>query len=128
MLAHHVFSKHFNSRIQMSKRWKKQPTLYVSFSLVKHRFKIKWVTRYISYNHVSTFVLFQITTFKLAPLLFIKSFGFWKTEGKYRQHYMLDFQLLWVLTSAYFYSLMKDKYPKFYVSSSCLFKTFKSLI
>ena len=36
---------------------------------------------------------------------------------------MLDFPLLWIFTSAYYYSSMEDKYPTFYVNSSYLITT-----
>ena len=41
MLAHPVFPQHSNLLIQMSKRWKKQPTFNVRFPLIKHHFTIK---------------------------------------------------------------------------------------
>ena len=50
----------------------------------------------------------------LAPLLFFKWFGFRNIEGKYSRHYMLSFSLLWTVTSAYYYSSMKDEYTTFY--------------
>ena len=58
MLAYPVSSKHYNSLIQISKRWKKYPTLYVSLKLGNHQFKIKEGTRDISDNYGHFFVLF----------------------------------------------------------------------
>ena len=57
------FSYHFNSLIQMSKRWKKKPTLNVSFPLVRHYFSIKEFTRDIVDIYVSTFVIYQMFWF-----------------------------------------------------------------
>ena len=45
----------------------------------------------------------------LAPLLFYKWFGSWDKERKYSRHSMLAFPKFWDVTSAHFYSTMKDK-------------------
>ena len=41
MLNHPVFPQHYNSLIQISKRWKKYPILYVIFPMVNHGFNVK---------------------------------------------------------------------------------------
>ena len=41
---------------------------------------------------------------------------------------MLDFTLLWVVTPKDYYSSMNDKFPTYYVISSCLSEHFNSLI
>ena len=115
MLAHPLCSHHFNSLIKISKRWNKYPTFYVSFLMVKHQFKIKEITRDISDNHASTFVIF-------------KPFGYWEKLGRYSRYYMLDFPIFWVVTYAFYYVFMKDTSPTFYVSSSCFSQHFNSLI
>ena len=59
----------------------------------------------------------------LVYLLFYKFFVTRNKEVKYIRHFMLYFLPFWVVTSTYYYSSMKDKYKKFYVSSSCLSTT-----
>ena len=67
-------------------------------------FSIKQFTRDISVIYVSTFGLFKI-------------FCSWFIHGKYIWYFMLAFLLFWVFTSAEYYSLMKDKWTTFHVSS-----------
>ena len=50
----------------------------------------------IAENYVSTFFILQ-------------KIGSCNKEVKYSRHSMLSFSLLWVVTSAYYYSSMKDK-------------------
>ena len=49
--------------IKMCKRWKKYPTFYIRFPLVKQGFKIKEVTRYIVDNCARTLDLLQMFWF-----------------------------------------------------------------
>ena len=46
-------------------------------------------------------------------------------DVRYRRHYILAFPLLWVFTSAYYYSSMNDKHPTLYIIPSCCFTTFQ---
>ena len=71
----------------------------------------------------------------LSPLLIINSFASWCTYGRYIQHYMLNFPLLYSIVSwwklskfmlkwlgTFFSSLIfivEGKQPTFYFSSSC---------
>ena len=59
----------------------------------------------------------------LAPFSPYKRFGFINKEGEYSRYSMIDFPLLWIVTSGDYYSSMKDKYKKLYVRSSCLSTT-----
>ena len=95
---------HFNLLIKMIKKRNKYPTFNVSFPLEKQS---------------------SAMIFMLAPFLFLKSFGSWCTDRRYSRHYMLAFPLFWVFTSTYYYSSVKEKYPKFYFSWSCFFTTFQ---
>ena len=61
----------------------------------------------------------------LATFIFYKWFSFINKEVKYIIHYMLDFTLLKAVTSTCSYQQIKNKYPTFYVGSSCLSKTFQ---
>ena len=100
------FSRHFNSLIQINKSWKKYVTSNVIFTLGEHRYTDIYFSSYI----VDTM---------LASILFFKYFGSWKIERRYIQHCMLAFMQFLVFTSTDYYSLLKGKYPIFYVSSSC---------
>ena len=57
---------------------------------------LKKLWRDISDNYVSTFIFYEC-------------FGSSRNMGEYKRHYILAFPLLWVVTSAYFDYLKKDK-------------------
>ena len=57
MLPHPVFPQHYNSLIQISRRWKKYPRLYVIFMQGNQKLDIKEVTKDIADNYVSSFVI-----------------------------------------------------------------------
>ena len=96
----------------MKKRRNKQPTFSVICTLVNIQFKIKEVTRYITHNYISTFVIF-------------KMFWFSKQRRVIWQIFNVSFSLLWVVTSANYYLSMKYKYPALYVGASYIFTTLK---
>ena len=60
MLSHPVFTQHYNSLIQRSRRWKQYQTFHFRFPLVDIWLNIKEVTRGIADNYVSTYVIFQM--------------------------------------------------------------------
>ena len=70
----------------------------------------KEATSNIADNYVSIFVILNV-------------FGSRNKEDKYGKHSILEFLLFWVVTSANYYSSVKDKYMILYFSSYCLSRT-----
>ena len=63
MLDHPDIPQNYNWLIQMSWRWKKQPILYVRFTLGNNWLNIEEVTGDIAYNYAITFVPSQMVWF-----------------------------------------------------------------
>ena len=110
MLACTLCSQHYNSLIQMSKRWKRQPTFYVSLPMLKpsiQNFKTyKEQCRNLWHHRYSlTNVLVHGTKKEIQKTFYVR------------------FLPVCNIASADCCSPINDKYPTLYVRPSCLLTT-----